>query len=142
MAANRVGVSTGADKQVEVGDLADNSILPMSGLKVYNPTTKASADVGDDNPLPVADPSLDPPDGGTIVGDDTAHALGAFTGPGVVWVLNEGSGLVTIGSATRPPTSTSGAPLPPGSLAWRAKDISVVRVFAATGTTVRYGVQQ
>jgi hypothetical protein len=85
---------------------------------------------------------LAPPTGATLTGDDAAHALGALTGAGHV-VIAAAGGVVRIGSASTPPTSTTGFPVVAGaSYDWQALLLEDVRVYVPAGTTAIWGAHQ
>lgn len=132
--ANQVdldGVSVAGGESVATEELADGRQLPVSVLATTDGSTFDLVD--ESNPLPVSPAGLVPPVGGSVTGDDAAHALGSLTGAGFVVLINEGPGLVTVGDA-----STQTAPLPVGSYSYRSASVGAIRVYVPTGTTARY----
>lgn len=85
---------------------------------------------------------LNPPDGGTIAGDNASHALGSLSGSGYVVIVNEGPDILRLRSSTVLPTTGSGMPVPQGSYSWSANAVEDVRIFVPTATTMHWGVHQ
>ncbi len=87
---------------------------------------------------------LAPPVGGTIIGDDAAHAFGTLTGPGILVVAASG-GTARIGAAADVSASV-GIPVIDGAAydagGRRYADIAANKVYVPVGCTVLWGAHQ
>ncbi len=119
---------TGSGQFLVAGSTVSGSQLPLRIL--------------DNGSLAVDFSSLNPPDGGTITGNDDSNALGSVTGLGYVTLINDGPGIIRVRSSANPPTSGSGFPMTIGSYSWNAKAIDAIRVYVPISTNVYWGVHQ
>ncbi len=87
---------------------------------------------------------LSPPVGGSITGDDAAHAFGALTGPGILVVAATG-GTARIGAAASV-SNTVGLPIVDGASydagGRRYAAVEAVKVYVPVGVTVVWGAHQ
>jgi hypothetical protein len=133
-------------KGVEITGTSDGSInVNLTGGAIGGQTVAQGNSNGDPaEAWLVTLPDLSPPVGGTITGDDAAHAFDALTGPGILIVAATG-GTARIGAAADV-SSTIGFPVIDGASydagMRRYAAIEANKVYVPVGCTVVWGAHQ
>ncbi len=147
LAVNLVGGAVGG-QVIEQGDpnAGGADAWPVASKTGAELALDATALAGNVLLTTIADRLADlaPPVGGSITGDDAAHAFGALTGPGIIVVAATG-GTARIGAAAEV-SNTVGLPVVDGASydggGRRYAAIEANKVYVPVGVTVVWGAHQ